>query len=116
MTQEFVRDGELTINTQTIQVEGKVKIQPGSATRTGYPQVNGGLIVVEDVSTRISKISIPIRVTEKSNKTFDEFYDNADNNIITYRDKNYSGCFMEVKPEREDNEIVEYVFMGNPEV
>ena len=55
-------------------------------------------------------------LSPESNETFDEFYDNEDNNIITFRDKNYSGCFMEVKPEREDLEVVEYVFMGNPEV
>lgn len=108
--------GALTINTKVIQYDGKVKIEAGSATRTPYPQVNGGLVVVQDISTKVSKIIIPVRVSPESNETFDEFYDNEDNNIITFRDKNYSGCFMEVKPEREDLEVVEYVFMGNPEV
>jgi hypothetical protein len=108
--------GALTINTKVIQYENRVKVEAGSATRNAYPQVNGGLVVVEDISTKVSKITVPIRVTSESNETFDEFYDNKDNNIITFRDKNYSGCFMEVKPEREDLEVVEYVFMGNPEV
>lgn len=109
------KQGSLTINTKVIKYEGNVKIQAGSATRAGFPQVNGSLVVVEDISTNISKITVPIRVTSESNKTFDEFFNNADNNIITFRDKNYSGCFMEVLPEREDLEVVEYVFMGNPE-
>lgn len=113
-----LQQGDLTINTKVIAYDpaGKVRIQKGTATRVPYPQVNGSLIVVEDISTKMSKITIPIRVTAETNKTFDEFYNNDDNNVITFRDQNFSGCFMEVIPEREDLELVDYVFMGNPAV
>ncbi len=35
------------------------------------------------------KITIPIREYQKQNKTFDEFYNNDDNNVITFRDQNF---------------------------
>jgi hypothetical protein len=111
-----LKQGALTVNTKAISYEGNIRIEPGAATRTPYPQVNGSLIVVEDISTKMCKITIPIRVTPETNKTFDEFYNNDDNNVITFRDQNFSGCFMEVIPEREDLQVVDYVFMGNPAV
>jgi hypothetical protein len=108
--------GDLTINGNVVTYENAVKIEAGSKTRRFHPQINGDLIITTDISTNMSKITIPIRVTPQSNNTFDDLYDNDDNNIITFRDKNFTGCAMEVIPEREDREIVEYVFMGNPEV
>jgi hypothetical protein len=108
--------GDLTINGNVVKYEGRVKIEAGSKTRISNPQVNGDTIITTDISTNKSKITVPIRVTPESNKTFDSFFDNEDNNIITFRDRNFTRCFIEVKPEREDLEIVEYVFMGNPEV
>jgi hypothetical protein len=108
--------GDLTINGNVVTYEGRVKIEAGSRTRVVNPQVDGSQIITTDISTNKSKITVPIRVTPETNKTFDALYDNGDNNIITFRDRNFTRCVMEVKPEREDLEIVEYVFMGNPEV
>jgi hypothetical protein len=108
--------GDLTINGNVVKYDGKVKIESGTRTRVSNPQVNGDVVITTDISTERSKVTVPIRVTPDSNKTFDALYNNGDNNVMTFRDKNFSRCFMEMLPEREDTEIVEYVFFGNPEV
>ncbi len=109
-------NGDLLANGNVIAYEGRVKIEDGSITRVPNPQVNGEVVITTDITSNRSKITIPIRVTTESNNTFDDLFDNGDDNIITFRDKNYTRCYMEVKPEREDVEIVEYVFFGNPAV
>lgn len=110
------RKGDLFINGINITYEGNVKIEDGSITRVPNIQTNGDIVYTNDLTTNRSKIMVPIRVNSASNNTFDEFYNNEDNNVITYRDKNYTRCVMEVKPEREDEELTEYVFFGNPAV
>ena len=116
MTRQIQDYGNLTINTRVISYEGRVKIEPGTRTRVANPQVNGQIIITTDISTERSKISIPIRVTPETNNTFDEFFNNGANNVITFRDRNFTACFMEMLPEREDLEIVEYICYGDPEV
>ena len=106
----------LSINGQVVKYEGRLKIEAGTITRTFNPQVNGEIVVTSDISTNMSKITIPVRVTAASSKTFKEFYDNGDNNVITADRKSFTKCALEVLPEREDQEIVEYIFMGNPEI
>ena len=91
------------------------KIDPGSLTTKLYAQVNASPIAISDVSTNISTITIPVRVTPISNELFDEFKANGDINVIYFRDKSYSNCSLTVLPTREDQEIVEYVFEGRPE-
>jgi hypothetical protein len=108
--------GDLLINGTVIAYDGKVKIEKGTKTRVPNPQINGEVIYTTDISTQRSKITVPIRVSPASNEQFDAFYANDDNNTISFRDSNFSKCVMEVIPEREDQEVVEYVFFGNPEV
>jgi hypothetical protein len=108
--------GNLSINGTVVAYDGRVKIEKGSRTRTPLPQVNGEILIQTDISTERSKITIPIRVSSSSNEQFDTFYDNGDNNTISFRDENFTKAFMEVLPEREDQEVVEYVFYANPAV
>lgn len=108
--------GDLSINGTVISYEGAVKIEYGSKKRVVNPQVNGSKIITTDISTNMSKITIPVRVNPSSNKQFDTFYNNGDNNTISFRDKNFSACVMEVLPEREDLAVVEYVFLGDPAI
>lgn len=108
--------GNLTINNTVIKYDGKIKIERGVRTRTPNPQVNGDIIYTTDITTERSKITVPIRVSPDTNKQFDAFFDNGDNNVISFRGNNFSKATMEVVPEREDQEIAEYVFFANPEV
>lgn len=110
----ILQQGDLSINGTPIAYEGKIKIEAGSIKRVVTPQVNGSKIITSDISTNISKITVPVRVTPATNKQFDSFYNNGDNNTITFRDQNFSSCAMEMLPEREDLEVVEYVFFGDP--
>ena len=108
--------GDLMINGQVVAYENRVKIERGTRTRAANPQINGEIIYTTDITTERSKITVPVRVAPDSNALFDGFYNNGDNNTISFRDRNFSKCTMEVSPEREDQEIVEYVFFGSPEV
>lgn len=108
--------GTLIINGKVIAYEGAVKIENGSITRKVNPQVNGSKIITSDISTNMSRITVNIRVTPESNKIFDEFYNNGDNNTITFRDLNFSSCLLEKIPEREDQGVVDYVFLGDPAI
>ena len=108
--------GNLLINGNVIKYDGKVKVEKGTRTRVANPQINGEVIYTTDIATERSKITVPIRITTDSNEQFDGFYDNGDNNTITFRESNFSKCTMEIVPEREDQEIAEYIFFGNPEV
>lgn len=106
--------GDLVINGNAVSYEGAVKIQAGSIKRNVHPQVNGSKIITSDISTNMSKITVTIRVTPASNDKFDEYFQNGDNNTISYRDKNFTGCLIEEIPEREDLATVDYVFYGDP--
>lgn len=106
--------GDLVINGNAVSYEGAVKIQSGSIKRNVHPQVNGGKLITSDISTNMSKITVTIRVTPASNDKFDEYFQNGDNNTISYRDKNFTGCLLEELPEREDMATVDYVFYGDP--
>ena len=108
--------GDLLINGTVIKYDGRVKIEKGTRTRTPNPQVNGDILYTTDITTERAKITVPIRVSPGSNAQFDTFYDNGDNNTMTFRDENFSQATMEVLPEREDQEVVEYVFYANPAV
>jgi hypothetical protein len=108
--------GDLTINGKVIAYESAVKIEKGSKTRKVTPQINGSKIITSDISTNISKITVSVKVTPDNNDQFDEFYNNGDNNTITFRDANFTGCTMEMLPEREDLATVDYVFIGDPAV
>jgi hypothetical protein len=108
--------GNLSINGTVISYEGAVKIEAGSKKRIVNPQVNGGKIITTDITTNVSKITVKVRVTPESNAQFDAFYDNGDNNTISFRDQNFSGCVLEILPEREDLSTVDYVFFGDPAI
>lgn len=110
----ILTQGNLSINGTAIAYEGKIKIEAGSPKRVFNPQYNGQKIITSDISSNLSKITIPVRATPENNKQFDSFYQNGDNNTIAFRDQNFSACALEMIPEREDLEIVEYVFYGDP--
>lgn len=107
---------DLLINGKVIAYEGAVKITKGSIKREFFPQVNGQKQITSDISENMSKIIIPIRVTPESNQDFDDFFNNGDNNTISFDDQNFTACAMEMLPEREDLGIVEYTFMGDPAI
>lgn len=106
--------GDLLINGTVISYEGTVKVEAGSKKRVINPQVNGSKVITTDISTNFSKITVPVRVSTASNKQFDGFYNNGDNNTISFRDQNFTSCVLEMIPEREDLAIVNYVFFGDP--
>ena len=108
--------GDLLINGTVIAYEGAVKVKPGAKTRIVSPQVNGAKVVTTDIADNKSMITINIRVTPESNAQFDAFYNNGDNNAITFRDQNFTGCVMMELPEREDLATVDYVFEGDPAI
>jgi len=108
--------GDLSINNIVRSYEGMVKVEPGSKKRVVNPQVNGSKIITSDISTNMSKITIPVRVSPASNDEYDDLYNNGDNNTISFRDENFTACVMEVLPEREDMAVIEYVFYGDPAV
>lgn len=110
------KQGDLVINGKAIAYEGKVKIEAGSATRNVFAQVNGAKLITSDVSTNISTISVPVRATPENIELFTSFFNNGDNNTISFRDLNFSGCVMEKLPQVEDLEIVEYMFKGDPAI
>ena len=66
--------GDLSINGTVISYEGAVKVQAGSIKRVVNPQVNGSKIITSDISTNMSKITIPVRVSPSSNNQFDAFF------------------------------------------
>jgi len=108
--------GNLSINGTVISYEGAVKIEAGSKKRIVNPQINGGKIITTDITTNVSKITVKVRVTPESNAQFDAFFNNGDNNTIAFRDQNFSGCLLEMLPEREDLSTVDYVFLGDPAI
>ena len=108
--------GNLSINGTVISYEGAVKIEAGTKKRIVNPQVNGGKIITTDISTNVSKITVKVRVTPQSNAQFDAFFNNGDNNTISFRDQNFSACLLEIIPEREDLSTVDYVFLGDPAI
>ena len=112
----ILQQGNLVINGTPIAYEGKVKTQAGSITRNVFSQVNGSKIITSDVSTNISIIRIPIRSTTENRKLFESFYNNNDNNTISFGEQNFSNCVMEVLPELENLELGEYVFKGDPAI
>lgn len=112
----ILNQGDLLINNTVIAYEGKVKIESGSLTRNFFPQINGPKIITSDITTNKSKITITVRATPSNNDDFDSYYNNGDGNIITFRDKNFNNCAMEMIPEREDLETVDYVFYGDPAI
>lgn len=112
----ILKHGDLYINDKPISYEGAVKVETGSIKRIVSPQVNGSKIITADISTNVSKITVPVRVTAESNKLFDGFYNNGDNNVISFRGQNFSACCLEVIPEREDLAIANYVFYGDPAI
>ena len=108
--------GNLSINGTVISYEGAFKIEAGTKKRIVNPQVNGGKIITTDISTNVSKITVKVRVTPVSNAQFDAFFNNGDNNTISFRDQNFSACLLEMLPEREDLSTVDYVFLGDPAI
>lgn len=108
--------GDFSINGTVISYEGAIEIEDGSKTRVFNPQVGGQQIITTDISTNKSKIMVTVRVTPTSNDQFDDFYDNGDNNTITFRQKNFTSCAMEVKPSRKDLDVTTYTFFGSPAV
>lgn len=108
--------GNLTINGKTVSYEGAVKIEPGTKKRIVSPQVNGSKIITTDISTNVSKITVKVRVTPENDELFNSFFNNGDNNTISFRELNFSGCLLEMLPEREDLSTVDYVFIGDPAI
>lgn len=112
----ILKQSDLYINGKPVAYEGKVKTQAGSATRNFHPQVNGSMIITSDISTNVGIVIVPVRATPENVELFTSFYDNGDNNTISFRNENFSNCGLTVKPEIEDLEIVEYVFKGDPAI
>ena len=110
------KQGDLQINGKTVSYEGKVKIEAGSITRNFHPQVNGPIIITSDISTNIGMVIVPVRATKENKALFTSFYNNGNNNVISFGNENFSNCAMEKDPLREDLEIVEYVFKGDPAI
>lgn len=108
--------GVLQINGETIAYETGVKIKPGKIKRVPNPQINGDIVYTSDISENKSMITVTIRVTPENNELFDTFFDNGDNNTITFRDQNFTNCTLEEPPEREDQGTADYVFYGNPAI
>ena len=108
--------GDLSINGQVVAYEGQVEITPGVSKRNFHPQVGGKKIITQDVSTNMSKIVVPIRVTPENLADFKTYFDNEDNNTITFRDQNFVACALEELPAAKDMDLVEYGFMGDPQV
>ena len=108
--------GVLSINGNTIAYETGVKIKKGAIKRIPNPQINGGIVFTSDITGNMSMITVGIRVTPENNDLFDTFFDNGDNNTITFRDQNFSSCTLEEPPEREDQSTVDYVFYGDPAI
>ena len=112
----ILQQGNLVINGKPIAYEGKVKIEAGSITRNVFSQVNGSKLITSDVSSNVSIISVPVRATPENIELFTSFYNNNDNNTISFRNQNFSGCVMEKLPQIEDLEVVEYMFKGDPAI
>lgn len=113
----ILKHGIVQINGLTISYEGEIKATDGSPTLKFNPQVNGSAIITTDISTNFSEIIIPVRNTDANDKMFDDFYNqNNGNHVISFKNKNYSGCMLVVKPQRQDMAITEYVFHGNPAI
>lgn len=113
MTKNFLDYQNLLINNTVVKYDGRLKVKNGSKTRTGNPQINGGIIYTTDISTEMTTITIPVRAEPESNARFEQFYTNGDNNTITIGDTNYIRATMTELPEIEDQEVVEYVFTAN---
>ena len=111
-----LNQGNLSINGIVIAYEGNVKITKGTTTRKANPQVNGQLIYVNDISSNYSIVKATIRNTDSNNDLFDGFFNNGDNNTITFNNQHFSKCVLEMLPEREDTGTTEYTFFGNPQV
>lgn len=108
--------GDLVINGKVISYEAAVKIENGTITRNVHPQVNGSKIITSSIESNKSKITMTIRVTPENNDLFDGIYNNGDNNTVSFGDKNFSACVMEVLPEREDLGTVDYMLYGDPAI
>lgn len=108
--------GDLEINGSVVSYESPVKIQQGSVTRNFYPQVNGEIVITNDISTNFSTITVNVRNTPENVEQFREYLNNGDNNTIKFRDQSYNRCTLIVLPEEQDLETVDYVFQGNPRV
>lgn len=106
--------GDLVINGETVKYEGRVKIKDASIKTESKPQTNGGIVIISNIEENFTTITVPVRSEPETNRRFDKFKANGDNNIIKFRDKNYSRAHLMDIPEREDQEIVEYVFQANP--
>lgn len=112
----ILKQPDLAINGLPVAYEGQIKVKPGMPKRNFYPQVNGKMIITSDVSTNMSIITIPIRVTEESRKYFKSIINNGDNNVISVGDLNFSGCTLEDEPDVALLDIGEYVFKGDPAI
>ena len=108
--------GDLLINGTVIAYEGAVKVKRGGKKRNIHPQVNGAKIITTDISENKSMVTVTIRVTPESNADFDAFFNNGDNNTVTFRDESFIACVIEEPPEREDLATVDYIFYGDPAI
>jgi len=114
MTSTTLNFKVLSINGNTIAYETAIKIKPGSLKRTPNPQINGGIVYTTGVEDHYSVIPVSIRVTDESNDLFDTFFENGNNNTITFGSENFTSCTLLEIPEREDQGIAEYMFNGDP--
>ena len=110
----ILKQGNLVINGKPIAYEGKVKIDDGSITRDVFSQVNGPKLITSDVSSNVSTITIPIRLTVESREYFRSLINKENNIVISVGDLHFSGCSLEDEPDVALLEIGEYVFKGNP--
>ena len=108
------KNGDLLINGIVVAYEGNVKVKKGSLKRTSHPQVNGKRVITASIEENMSMITVTARVNRANNDYFDSLFDNEDNNVIEFDGDSFTSCNLEVKPEREDLETVDYVFYGDP--
>jgi len=104
----------LSINGLPLSYEGKIKVKRGMISRESFPQVNGPSIIISNIETNKSIITIPVRNIKETRDLFDVYRKNGANNVIQLDDENYDRAVLLDFPEAEDQEIVEYVFEANP--
>jgi hypothetical protein len=109
----ILQNQTLTINGDIIAYEGNVKFTKGSKTRKANPQISGQNVFTSDNSTNYSVLKVSVRNTSENNALFDKYYNNGDNNVISYGEDSITGVTLEVIPEREDQGLTEYTFYGN---
>jgi hypothetical protein len=106
----------LTINGDIIAYEGACKLTIGTKERKPNPQIAGEIIFTTDNSTNHSTFKVTVRNTDENNEKFEKYYNNGNNNVISYGNTSLSLMALQTMPENEDQGLTEYVFYGQPKI